>query len=692
MWVSSYVVLLGGSISIVQAQSRITLTGSTSSGTLTATQTPTPTPTPTLTPSPNMSVTGSVYPSASPSFNTSSDDESEDDERSVMGNDGSMSGGREDSFTSSDDDSESESNDDDSDSDSSRSYYDVRSRACSRDQQRTIVWSTSRTQGIRSLLPASLNESLSGHVVREYRRLNGIVFSETLPASVVSGLWAVRGVNVVCDGIVGDGNAYADGGSDAEDVKVQRDAPWQLSRLATGHQPSFNLDTGSYRGDDSSELDSDSERDDAPAPDDTDSRSERSDYSDDGDASSDYADSSDDENWRHARPHGSTTARGGRSRRLRRVYQLRLRERRYQYRWSTSRAGEGVFVYILDRKIDRRSPEFLVEIGRGPLPRRLWDRTGISGYSDRTAGDNGGIRTRVVRVFAQTQSSYWPGEVEGQHMQGFIHHGTALAGLVGSGKYGVAKRVTLVSYDVYGGARRTRMSDLVEELDNVWDDVENRTGGSPTVAVFTITEQNPYYSDHNPGPVQEILESLVIAGMHVVVSAGNQPVDACRLSPARSRRLITVAGLDTFGKSLDLRSAYGDCVDLVAPSVGLLTTGWRQFHSPRQVSGTSFGTALVAGVIAQWIDNARERSQAVGSGSLAYSPERMKRWLVRNAWTDKVEMPRGRENTPNLVIRSRPAGALDPGATPAVDPSHRNPDFAESDSEASRPSNGTESD
>lgn len=71
------------------------------------------------------------------------------------------------------------------------------------------------------------------------------------------------------------------------------------------------------------------------------------------------------------------------------------------------------------------------------------------------------------------------------------------------------------------------------------------------------------------------MESATQAGIHVIVAAGNNDDDACKVSPARTPSAITVAASDTEDKRLWLArgvaSNYGPCVDLFAPGKDILS-------------------------------------------------------------------------------------------------------------------------
>jgi subtilisin family serine protease len=98
--------------------------------------------------------------------------------------------------------------------------------------------------------------------------------------------------------------------------------------------------------------------------------------------------------------------------------------------------------------------------------------------------------------------------------------------------------------------------------------------------------------------VDDAITRLYKAGLVSVVSAGNQNIDACRLSPAGASLALTVGSINMNDQRTNT-SNFGECVSMYAPG-GLITTeGTNGLPSTR--SGTSFSAPHVAGAIALYL-------------------------------------------------------------------------------------------
>ncbi|HVF41241.1 MAG TPA: S8 family serine peptidase, partial [Gemmatimonadaceae bacterium] len=106
------------------------------------------------------------------------------------------------------------------------------------------------------------------------------------------------------------------------------------------------------------------------------------------------------------------------------------------------------------------------------------------------------------------------------------------------------------------------------------------------------------------GDASSALDSAVInmvsAGITTVVAAGNGNSDACRVSPARVNRAITVGASNETDQRASF-SNYGSCVDLFAPGTNILSTSHSSSTATAMRSGTSQAAPLVAGVAALWL-------------------------------------------------------------------------------------------
>jgi len=172
-------------------------------------------------------------------------------------------------------------------------------------------------------------------------------------------------------------------------------------------------------------------------------------------------------------------------------------------------------------------------------------------------------------------------------------HGTLSASSAAGATLGSAPSATLVDVRVMGCSGGGSGTDFLEGVN--WLLQQKQANPSvPMVANMSLGFRGGW------GPADVAVANLVAAGVHVVVAAGNDNVDACGVSPAREPRAITV-GATT---STDARAAFsnfGPCVDVYAP--GALVTG-ADLPSPtatKSWSGTSAAAPYVAGLVASYV-------------------------------------------------------------------------------------------
>jgi serine protease len=171
-------------------------------------------------------------------------------------------------------------------------------------------------------------------------------------------------------------------------------------------------------------------------------------------------------------------------------------------------------------------------------------------------------------------------------------HGTAVAGVVASATYGVAKKATIVPVRVADCRGGVSPDWIVKGIDWV---IKNHPRNTPGVANFSVSVGTSV-------AVNSAIVKLYNAGIVPVVAAGNQNMDACRLSPASSNTALVVGSINMNDQRTNT-SNFGECISIFAPG-GLITTeGLRGVPSTR--SGTSFSAPHVAGAIALYLSNNR---------------------------------------------------------------------------------------
>ncbi len=167
-------------------------------------------------------------------------------------------------------------------------------------------------------------------------------------------------------------------------------------------------------------------------------------------------------------------------------------------------------------------------------------------------------------------------------------HGTHVAGTVGGVTYGVAKGVTLHAVRVLGCNGSGSNAGVIAGVDWVRANhtkpaVANMSlGGSASTALDTA------------------VRNAIAAGVTFALAAGNENVDACNSSPARTAEALTV-GATTNGDVRSSFSNYGACLDLFAPGSSITSAYNTGNSATASLSGTSMASPHVAGAAALYL-------------------------------------------------------------------------------------------
>ena len=141
------------------------------------------------------------------------------------------------------------------------------------------------------------------------------------------------------------------------------------------------------------------------------------------------------------------------------------------------------------------------------------------------------------------------------------NHGTPIAAIIGGMQSGVAKKTNLVSVKVIGSRGGTSSSVLAG-----LEYVRLQKLAFPAKPMIVNMSLGSIYSKS----VNQAVNRLVDSGVPVVTAAGNRGINACLVSPASSRRSITVGASTTTFRVFQNRdrraffSNWGRCVDIFA--------------------------------------------------------------------------------------------------------------------------------
>jgi subtilisin family serine protease len=250
-----------------------------------------------------------------------------------------------------------------------------------------------------------------------------------------------------------------------------------------------------------------------------------------------------------------------------------------------------------------------------------------------------GIRTthqdfggRAFGAFTAITDGYGSGDCNG--------HGTHVAGTVGGATYGVAKGVRLYSVRVLGCDNRGAWSGIIQGLDYITANhvkpavVNASLGGGVTLSV------------------DDAVRRTIASGVSVVISAGNDNLDACNATPARVAEAITVGATS----STDARASFsnfGTCLDLFGPGVNVVSASNASDTGSVSLQGTSMAAPHVAGVAALFLQ-----------GNPGSTPAQVASAIINNSTTGKVTS--AGTGSPNRLLFSGFIGGT-PGSEVVID-------------------------
>ncbi|KAG2214477.1 hypothetical protein INT45_010945 [Circinella minor] len=171
-------------------------------------------------------------------------------------------------------------------------------------------------------------------------------------------------------------------------------------------------------------------------------------------------------------------------------------------------------------------------------------------------------------------------------------HGTHVSGIIGGSKYGVAKKVNIVSVKVLSSEGSGSLSNVISGIEYV----VNQEKGKNRPVVVNMSLGAPS-SSSGATTLNNAITAAVQAGIPFVVAAGNSASDACQQIPANNANVLTVGSVNK-QDTLDDFSCYGRCVNILAPGRAITSTYIGGTNAITSMSGTSMASPHVAGVAA----------------------------------------------------------------------------------------------
>ncbi|KZV91195.1 peptidase 1 [Exidia glandulosa HHB12029] len=170
-------------------------------------------------------------------------------------------------------------------------------------------------------------------------------------------------------------------------------------------------------------------------------------------------------------------------------------------------------------------------------------------------------------------------------------HGTHIAATAIGTRFGVAKLANAIGIKVLASDGTGTVADIIAGLNFVGQ--QARSSGRPSIASVAL-------GGPTSSPLDDAVSSLISAGIHVIVPAGNDNTNAANNSPARVTAAITVGSMN-IGNSRSSFSNTGAVVDIFAPGENVVSAFRGSSTATSTQSGTSMATAHVVGLVAYFI-------------------------------------------------------------------------------------------
>ncbi|CAE6531973.1 unnamed protein product [Rhizoctonia solani] len=175
----------------------------------------------------------------------------------------------------------------------------------------------------------------------------------------------------------------------------------------------------------------------------------------------------------------------------------------------------------------------------------------------------------------------------------------------------------------FGDDGSANLSDIIQGIN--WVITTAPPTGRPSIISITVT-----ISGYQP--FDTAVTNAINAGIHVVVAAGDQNVDASTISPARVAAAVTVGAVATNGSKLST-SNFGSVVDVWGPGKNV-PVAWISSPSAAVtlVGTTASAASNVAGILAVAIDNHGNKSPAALQADLKSNAQTVNGLLIPKVW------------------------------------------------------------
>ncbi|MFF2550034.1 S8 family serine peptidase [Nocardia sp. NPDC058058] len=218
--------------------------------------------------------------------------------------------------------------------------------------------------------------------------------------------------------------------------------------------------------------------------------------------------------------------------------------------YTTTATGAGVTAYVIDGGIDVNHPDFEGRASEG--------------------------MSTVSTPMTATCGNY--------------QHGTGVAGMLGGAKFGVAKKVTLVSLRISPCDASASYTDILSATNWLLGH-----GQKPAVVNMSANADGTgsFQDQIAAAWMRGVFNNLAESGFFITNSTSNRQMDACLGWPADAAGVVAVAHTDEADHAADT-SDWGGCIQLYAPGhlVPMPKVGGGYVIG----KGSSFAAPMVAGV------------------------------------------------------------------------------------------------
>lgn len=203
-------------------------------------------------------------------------------------------------------------------------------------------------------------------------------------------------------------------------------------------------------------------------------------------------------------------------------------------------------------------------------------------------------------------------------------------------KYGVAKKAHVKAVKVLRSNGSGSMSDVVKGVEYAAEQHAEQVSIAKKGKRkgFKGSAANMSLGGGKSNILDQAVNAAVDAGIHFAVAAGNDNADSCNYSPAAAKKAVTV-GASTFDDSRAYFSNYGECNDIFAPGLNILSTWTGSKYAVKTISGTSMASPHIAGLLAYMLSLQPSKDSAYAVAEI--TPKQLKADLISIATVGVLE-------------------------------------------------------